>query len=465
VAGNYLGGRPLSPKEAQQICSQHPDTLLGGPLASHDRLEDYPLKTTGDLSACFSDYLEGKNQTGRLAEAGELQRWLVKGAPVTTKHPNYPDTVLAEISLYHGCVRYFTGGCLFCSEPAYGRPRFRKPEDVIEEVKALYCEGLRHFRLGGQSCTISYGTDQLGETETPRPDPSQIRKLFAGINRACPNIKVLHVDNANPAVMTAHPRQTEKILKILVEHTTPGNILALGLESADPEVIRQNNLNSTPEETAKAVKMINKVGRERGENGMPRLLPGINFLAGLKGETAQTYRYNLEFLRELLEENLWLRRINIRQVLSHRKDFETKHRREFKKFKKKVRENIDRPLLKKMFPPGTVLKNVYMEKKEGRNSFGRQVGTYPLLVGVNYELQLNKFYDIKITDHGYRSITGVETPLKFCGASVKQLEAIPGIGSKRARKLFLEQPQNPEELAGIINDPEVVKTATDYLTF
>ena len=465
VPGNYLGGQPLSPEEAKKICRRRPETLLGGPLAANSHLQNHPLKTKGDLAAYFSDYLKKEEQKDREPQPEELQRWLVAGAPVAAEHPDHPDTVLAEISLYHGCVRYFSGGCRFCSEPAYGRPRFRRTEDVIAEVQALYRKGVRHFRLGGQSCIISYGTEGLGETETPRPNPKKIEELLAGINRTCPEIKVLHVDNANPAVMAAHPRPSKEILQLLVGGTTAGNILALGLESADPAVIRQNNLNSTPEETKKAVAMINRAGRERGENGMPRLLPGINFLAGLKGETDQTFRLNLEFLQELLAAGHWLRRINIRQVLSHREDFTTVNRRKFKEFKKEVREKIDRPLLKKMFPPGTVLKDVYMEKKEGRNSFGRQVGTYPLLVGVNYELELDTFYDIKVTDHGYRSITGVENPLKFSDASVKQLEAIPGIGSKRARKLFLQQPKNAEDLEDIINDPEVVQTARNYLSF
>ena len=70
------------------------------------------------------------------------------------------------------------------------------------------------------------------------------------------------------------------------------------MESADISVIEANNLNATPERTIDAIRMINRIGASRGANGMPLLLPGINIIAGLDGETAGTYDKNLEFLRK-----------------------------------------------------------------------------------------------------------------------------------------------------------------------
>src|SRR5207245_6969752 len=109
-------------------------------------------------------------------------------------------------------------------------------------------------------------------------------------------------------------------MRDLVRFATPGTILSFGLESADPRVTEANNLNIDADGCLEAVRMVNAVGRERGENGMPRLLPGLNFVAGLEGETEKTFALNLAFLKQLLEEDLWVRRVNIRQVRPVRRE-------------------------------------------------------------------------------------------------------------------------------------------------
>ena len=63
--------------------------------------------------------------------------------------------------------------------------------------------------------------------------------------------------------------------------------------------------------------------------------------------------------------------------------------------------------IKKIVPKETILKNVRMEIHDGNTTFGRQLGTYPLIVGVKKRLELGKFYNIKIADHMLRSVTGV----------------------------------------------------------
>jgi radical SAM superfamily enzyme with C-terminal helix-hairpin-helix motif len=63
-------------------------------------------------------------------------------------------------------------------------------------------------------------------------------------------------------------------------------------------------------------------------------------------------------------------------------------------------------MLKKVVPLGTVLKNVRTEIYDGNHTFGRQLGTYPLIVGINKKVPLKEFYNIKVTGHMLRSITG-----------------------------------------------------------
>jgi radical SAM superfamily enzyme with C-terminal helix-hairpin-helix motif len=103
---------------------------------------------------------------------------------------------------YRGCVRYVNGGCSFCVEPLKGRPVFREPEAIVAEARALRERGVVNFRLGSQTCIISYKAE-LDGTDCPRPNPDALEALLSGMSALSPN--VLHVDNANPAVMARHP--------------------------------------------------------------------------------------------------------------------------------------------------------------------------------------------------------------------------------------------------------------------
>ena len=47
-----------------------------------------------------------------------------------------------------------------------------------------------------------------------------------------------------------------------------------------------------------------------------------------------------------------------------------------------------------------------MEIYDGNTTFGRQIGTYPLIVGVKGRYEIGKFYDVKVTGHMLRSVIG-----------------------------------------------------------
>src|SRR3989442_6518467 len=313
----------------------------------------------------------------------------------------------------------------------YGKPKFREVAGVLDEVRRLAALGAVNFRLGGQADFYSYQAIGLGSSPTPQINVGAIHTLLEGIRAAAPNLKVLHTDNGDPAMMIAHPDEAMAALRDLVRFATPGTILSFGLESADPRVTDANNLNIDADGCFEAIHMVNAVGRERGENGMPRLLPGLNFVAGLDGETKQTFELNLAFLKRRLEEDLWVARINIRQVRPVRREFEpTGLYREFRRFKEAVRATFDHEMLGRVVPEGTVLRDVYLELQDGRVTYGRQVGTYGLLVGLPYDAPVDRFVDAKVVSHGQRSLTAVEYPLDVNTASLPASCALPGIEAK-----------------------------------
>jgi radical SAM superfamily enzyme with C-terminal helix-hairpin-helix motif len=475
VPGKYVGGTPAEPDEVKELAwTAKGTTLLGGPVrfgvgeenAGAQDMErkdlDYEFVAKGDIEAAAYDLvdsgLEGFND--RMRDNEELDRWAAAGAFVVEQHPNHPDYLIAEMETSRGCAYR----CSFCTEPLYGNPAFRTADSVVEEVDRLSDHGVEHFRLGRQADILAFG----GDGEAPNPDA--IQRLYSGIREVAPNLRTLHLDNMNPVTITDYPEASREAIEIIAEHNTPGDTAAFGLESADPVVQEQNNLLVTADECLEAVRVVNEAGGWRpAENRLPKLLPGINLVHGLQGERPETYDHNRRFLRQVYDEGLMLRRINIRQVMAFAgtemgdtgADIAKDHKEQFQEYKREVREQVDNPMLQRVVPPGTVLPDVHLEYHQDGKTFGRQLGTYPLLVGIPGERELGTAIDVAVVDHGYRSVTGVPYPLDINAASMDELTIVPGITSGRAGDIVVSRPYDSvAEVADGIDAVDLTRFAT-----
>jgi radical SAM superfamily enzyme with C-terminal helix-hairpin-helix motif len=467
VPGKYVGGTPAEPDEVRELAwTAEGTSLMGGPVrfGVGDRNEggieterqdlDYDFVAKGDVEAAAHDLvasgLEGFGD--RMRNNEELDRWAALGAFVVEQHPNHPDYLIAELETSRGCPYR----CSFCTEPLYGDPSFRTAESVVREVASLYERGVRHFRLGRQADILAFG----GDGEAPNPDA--LRRLYGGIREVAPDLGTLHLDNMNPVTIVDYPERSREAIRIIAEHNTAGDTAAFGLESADPVVQERNNLLVSAEECFEAVRVVNEAGGWRpGEDDrsgpsvggdaarrLPKLLPGINLVHGLDGEREETFEHNRRFLERVLDEGLMLRRINIRQVMAFAgtemsetgASIARDHKQQFKRYKQTVRETVDRPMLERVAPPGTVLPDVHLEYHRDGRTFGRQLGTYPLLVAVPGERELGTTLDVAVVDYGYRSVTGVPYPLDLNAATMDELTAIPGVGRQRAGDLVVNRP-------------------------
>ena len=469
VPGKYLRGTPISINEMKDVVRNLPSeipAILGGWAIRGWRQQGWnPLRknlflAVQDTDATLNNFLKTGNWKHCRRNAEQWTEWAHYGAnsKAVKFHPDLgseekPGPLTYEVEVYQGCVR-FKRGCKFCIEPKKGVPIWRSPEDIIEEVRIAHELGVKHVRLGGMTDTYTYMADGVKELEYPTPNPEPIAKLLHGL-RNDERLEILHTDNGNPSIIAENLEPSEEITKTLVETLSDGAVLSFGLESADSVVHEANWLNCDASQLKSAIRLINKYGSARGERGLPKLLPGLNFIAGLNGETSITYQKNLDLLHEIRNENLLLRRINIRQVEGE--GFQEISEHEFSKFKQSVRDDIDAPLLEELFPKGEVLKQVHWESHNGRTrlpvhlnqphtdeeirgnagiTFGRQIGAYPILIGAEYLIPLETSSDIVVTGHGARSITGVECSMNHETISEKQLSAIPGIGAKSAWKLI-----------------------------
>jgi radical SAM superfamily enzyme with C-terminal helix-hairpin-helix motif len=388
--GKYLSAEPGSIPEILKLTKKFPkiNRILTGPAATagSQRFGGRAAQTAREKD--FNSI-----RPIRYKDYDQLQAYALKGAEIFKDLPHNRRVV--EIETGRGCLR--ERGCSFCTEPLKHEPEWRRPEQIIAEVEKFINMGAFAFRLGKQSCLYSY---QGGDEE-------QLEKLLKGLSDLNPD--VLHFDNANPLMIN------ERKTRIMVKYLTPGSTAAIGVESFDEAVIQKNNLNSDFETTYQAVELLNKIGGERGANGNPKLLPGINIILGLEGESKETLKKNYNALQKMMDDGLLFRRVNIRRVVPYPgtplaekvgDQYLRKNKKYYKKWIKKVRNKIDFPMLKKIYPPGTILQDCYSDVNHGNKTFLRQLGSYPIVVGVNQRLPLGEKYSVKVTEHNPRSLTG-----------------------------------------------------------
>ncbi len=452
VPGKYLGGIPLKSGEIDKIGSRNPGTLFfaGGPIQFSQAVNNFPnVKMINlDIESYLYDYFKGGNPRERYRTLEELDRFSKAGAFILQKHPRYPE-IIAEIETGRGCPRL--SHCSFCIEGNF-KVEFRTPGAVIEEMRELYRNGIKHFRLGKQADLYAYGSEMKEwKNGFSRPDPGAIRELYEGIRSSIPDIKTLHLDNVNPGTLANFPDESYRITEIIAGHNTPGDVAALGMESADPDVIKSNFLKASPAEVMKAVEIINAAGGAR-EGSLPKLLPGINLIRGLMGESKDTFKMNYEFLLDVLNKGYLLRRINIRQIrvspgtiLFEKMKPSRKEEKildaVFRNYREKIRNEIDMPMIKKVFPAGTVIQNVIVETRRGDWSIARPIGTYPIAVNIPKILPLLSKVSVFIIGYRERSVVGLTKPFILKNASLQELKQIPGFSRKAGEIISKRDPE------------------------
>lgn len=309
---------------------------------------------------------------------------------------------IAEVELYRGCTR--RQFCSFCNEPVKAPlVDFRTIDDVLDEVTRLSAAGVRNFRLGQQTCFFSY----------QNRDVDAIERLLAGVRAVCADLEVLHIDNADPLAV-ASPNGL-RIARHVATYCTEGNCAPMGVETFDPAVVRRNLLTCTPEILVRAVEHINQVGADRGPGGLPTLLPGLNLIYGLPGETHATHLANLTWLQRIYDTGLLCHRTNVRQVRAFpgtplatlqptQPVPSTEH---FPTWKADIDHVWDEPMKRKVYPLGLRLAGLHAFFVTSRGTWYRRLGSYSIqVVEEGAASPLYDTADLTVIGHAARFVYG-----------------------------------------------------------
>lgn len=448
VPGRYLGARIGSASEITRIIKTNPGHrfFVGGLIS---RLLE-PTHNATYVQHDIEKYAHGLARGAPLdarRSLREIGRWSLLGAPVVRHHPRHPN-LICEIETYRGCPR--ERHCSFCSEGLMGAVEYREVDDILSEIDALIARGIHRFRLGRQADILLYGSECAEYRNSfPRPSPRGIAPLLAALRARMRrgDIEVLNIDNANPGTIAAFPDESALILEDLAGTVTPGDTMALGIETFDDTLLAGNNLKVTAREAIRAIEMINEIGgRPRG--GRPALLPGVNLLHGLSGERMETFAINYRRLKEILDRGLLVKRINIRRIVPfpgtqlyekrtpERKTIENR----FLFYRDKIRSDIEGPMLERLYPAGTVIEGCQVLEAEERRSYGKQIASYSITARFPLHLPVMGFVDALVLGHRERSLVVLPLPVSLNGLPAGAIEAIPGIGRKRAAEIILRRP-------------------------
>ncbi len=368
----------------------------------------YVMGTSTEIDRSFLDSPLAKMLSD--IEVGNTYRHVLEG-PASTKGghiaPNYVlldaissatpsllddllSPVIAEIETGTGCN---TPTCYFCIESARSpKIRYRSAASIIKQVKVLYDHGVRHFRLGRQPNFFHYG----------RHDVAELERLLAGIRLACPDLKMLHIDNVNPIDVVG--RTGRDFTRLVVEYCTSGNITPFGIESFDDRVRSASGVIGSAAQVMDAISIINDYGSARGPDGLPRLLPGINLIYGLRGQTSETHEINLSHLREVLSRGYMTRRLYYRSVtrptgVTFGEESVDDVDIYQKNFDQILREFV-LPMQSIVYPEGGIIRDLIEFRNDGETTQLRTFGTCSSRYRVREPLDRGYSYDVRVLGNG-----------------------------------------------------------------
>ena len=196
-----------------------------------------------------------------------------------------------------------------------------------------------------------------------------------------------------------------------MKYCTSGNIAPLGIESFDRKVRQDIGKIGTARHVMHAIRIINEYGNFKGEDGFPKLLPGINLIYNLPSQTKKTHEINIYYLQKIISEGLLTRRLFYRNMTpSTGVSFGDGpiSNAEYLQWFDEIKKLFVMPMQNRIFPNGTILKGFQEIIHRDGDSYLRTLGTCSIRVKIKDNiLPDGKIYKIMVVGNsGYRQLDG-----------------------------------------------------------
>jgi radical SAM superfamily enzyme with C-terminal helix-hairpin-helix motif len=165
----------------------------------------------------------------------------------------------------------------------------------------------------------------------------------------------------------------------------------------------------------RAVEHVNEAGAARGPGGLPMLLPGLNLIYGLPGETHRTHVANLQGLAAILDAGLLCHRTNVRRArafpgtpLAALGELEPLPSADhFATWKADIDHTWDQPMKERVYPMGLRVPGLHSYFIGQGGTWWRRLGSYSIQVlEREAAVPLGTTGDLMVTGHAPRMIYG-----------------------------------------------------------
>ena len=257
---------------------RHPEQkiFLCGCMAGQTEVVERIRKSYPHVSGVFSTHhlwqfpevlyrvlTEKKRQFFVQDEAGAI----AEGLPMLRDN-----TLKSWVSIMYGCNNF----CTYCIVPyVRGRERSRKPQDILEECKALIASGCKEITLLGPNVN-SYGKD-----------------LDCGVDFADLLAQIASLDgDFLVRFMTSHPRDAStKLFDTMAQYPKIAKQLHLPFQSGSSRVLKAMNRHYDRETYLSKVEYAKKV--------MPDLVLTSDVIVGFPGETEEDFQETISLIRQV----------------------------------------------------------------------------------------------------------------------------------------------------------------------
>ena len=218
---------------------------------------------------------EGKKQIG-----AEPEDSVPEGVPAERR-----DRAKAFVTVMYGCDNF----CSYCIVPyVRGRERSRRPDDVVNEIRALAAAGTKEVMLLGQNVN-SYGkkfeTQSSGSDCTgPEGEPVSFARLIKRI--------ASETDIQRIRFMTSHPKDiSDELIEVIATEPKVCRQLHLPVQSGSTSELRRMNRKYTREQ------YLGTIARVR--RAVPDIALSTDVMIGFPGETEEEFEDTLSLLEQV----------------------------------------------------------------------------------------------------------------------------------------------------------------------
>ena len=229
--------------------------------------ESVEIADLGNDVLFSSDYKGRHNSGKRVISVWKDTKDIVEALPNDRKYP-----FKQGVNIMFGCNNF----CSYCIVPyVRGRERSRKPEDILNEVKALAEDGVKEIMLLGQNVN-SYGKNL--------PEPMRFAELLSEVER----IKGIE----RIRFMTSHPKDlSDELIAVMAASHKICRQFHLPLQSGSSSVLKRMNRVYDKErflERAEALK-----------RAMPDIAISTDIIVGFPGETEEDFLETLDVVEKV----------------------------------------------------------------------------------------------------------------------------------------------------------------------